>query len=54
MAGFSTWAMPPLSPNPRWSSEITPNPASSHFANADGSLVREPAQPWLWKIIGTF
>jgi hypothetical protein len=52
-AGFITCARPPLSPKPRWSNDTTPYPASSQRANAAGSVVREPPQPWLCMIIGT-
>ena len=52
-SGFSTWALPPLSPKPRWSKERTPYPASSHFWKLAGSLVRDPPQPWLCMMNGT-
>jgi len=46
-------ALPPLSPNPRWSKLSTPNPAFRKSANAAGSVVRLPAHPWLWNTSGT-
>src|SRR5262245_25467079 len=52
-AGSSTCALPPLSPNPRWSKLITPKPASSRSWNDDAVRVRLPPQPWLCSTIGT-
>ena len=51
--GFSTYACPPVSPNPRWSKRARRTRRRATCSNAAGSVVREPPHPWLCRIIGT-
>ena len=64
LSGASTVTVPPELPNPRLSQVSTLKPALRSAPTptlpvvsslaAFGSVAREPAQPWPWRIVGAF